>query len=213
MDIINSISSKFYSPDTAINTKYLDPDYLFGGILNFLKEAYQTIDFRLVGNIINIIFFVVAIFSIYIICYCTIRIFELRKKEHEHLHHEIEEYAHKQREKEKKEKEGGSPQSIRWNTVLEHVNSSSSGDWKLAIIDADSMLEDLLNQLGFVGENLGEKLKSIDMSKYTNLKPAWDVHKVRNEIAHEGTQFEISQEEAKRVISTYEQIFKDFRYI
>jgi len=213
MDIVNSINSKFYSPDTAINTKYLDPDYLFGGIVNFFKNAYQIIDFKLTGQIINIIFFVVAIFAIYIICYCTIRILELRKKEHEHLHHEIEEYAHKQAEKEKKAKEGGSAQSIRWDSVLEHISSPNSGDWKLAIIDADVMLEDLLNQLGFAGENLGEKLKLIDMEKYTSLKPAWDVHKVRNEIAHEGIQFNISQQEAKRVISVYEQIFKDFRYI
>ena len=75
------------------------------------------------------------------------------------------------------------------------------------------MLDDLLNQLGFKGEGLGEKLKLVDMEKYASLKPAWDAHLVRNKIAHEGLQFDVSQQEAKRVIAIYEQIFRDFRYI
>jgi len=210
MDIIDSINSTFYPQTTEANQSFFNLEYL----INRIEEILKSIDFALIGNIINIVFFIFAVVSIFVIIYSVIKIFEIRRKEHKYLEHELEEYAHKHAEEEKKKIEkNGSTQSIRWEGVLHHLSSESPGDWKLAIMDADSMLEDLLDQLGFKGENLGEKLKSVDMEKYSSLKSAWDAHLVRNKIAHEGIQFEISQQEAKRTIAIYEQIFRDFRYI
>ena len=212
MDIINSLNSKFYSPDTAVNSKLLDPNYSFPPILNFFKMVWNFLP--TLGQIINIIFFIAAAFFIYIICYSFIRLLEIRKKEHEHLHHEILEYAHRHAEMEREEEEKSANRECkRWDGILQHLFSENPGDWKLSIIDADSMLEDLLDQLGFKGDNLGDKLKSVDMEKYQGLKNAWDAHLVRNKIAHEGIDFELSQQEAKRVITIYEQIFRDFMYI
>jgi hypothetical protein len=96
---------------------------------------------------------------------------------------------------------------------LQYLFSANEGDWKLAIIEADSMLEELMEQLGFKGENLGEKLKSADQEKFKNLSVAWEVHIVRNRIAHEGSEFQLSQHEAKRVIALYESIFRDYGFI
>lgn len=214
MDVVNSINSKFYSPDTALNSNLLDPGYVFNHISSYLQSVYPSINFVQIGHIINVVFFVCAVFFIFIISYSSLRILEIRKKEHAHLHHEIEEYAHHHAEKEKKAAEkSGTVQASRWAGVQEHILSDVQGNWKIAIIDADSMLEDLLDQLGFKGENLGEKLKGIDMEKYASLKDAWEAHLFRNQIAHEGIQFEVSQPEAKRIIAIYEQIFRDFRYI
>jgi len=60
---------------------------------------------------------------------------------------------------------------------------------------------------------LGEKLKGATQDKFRNLTTAWEVHTVRNRIAHEGLAYEISQHEAKRVIALYEKIFREFGYI
>ena len=212
MDIVNWINSKFYSPSTPINSKLLDPNYSFPPIIRFFRAIWDFLP--TIGQIINIIFFIAATFFIYIICYSFIRLLEIRKKEHEHLKHEIEEYAHEHAEREREEAEKGSnAEGKRWDGILQHLFSENPGDWKLAIIDADSMLEDLLDQLGFKGDNLGDKLKSVDMEKYQGLRNAWEAHLVRNKIAHEGIDFQLSQQEAKRVISIYEQIFRDFMYI
>ena len=75
------------------------------------------------------------------------------------------------------------------------------------------MLDSLMTQLGFKGESLGEKLKSADRDKFRSLTSAWEVHTLRNRIAHEGLSFTISHYEAKRVIALYEQIFREFGYI
>jgi hypothetical protein len=149
------------------------------------------------------------VFFLTIICYTLVRLFEIRKKEREHLHHEIAEYARNKNEQEKRlREEVGGSKNERWSKTLNYLFSQHSSDWKLAIIEADSMLESLMEQLGFQGENLGDKLKGANQDNFP-----WEVHTIRNKIAHEGLAFELSQHEAKRVIALYEQIFHGYGYI
>ena len=75
------------------------------------------------------------------------------------------------------------------------------------------MLEALMDQLGFKGVNLGEKLKGATQESFHGLSSAWEVHNIRNKIAHEGAFFQLSQHEAKRVIASYEQIFHAYGFI
>jgi len=100
-----------------------------------------------------------------------------------------------------------------WIKTLSYLFSQHQSDWKLAIIEADAMLEALMNQLGFKGETLGDKLKSADQTKFKSLTSAWEVHTIRNRIAHEGASFQLSQHEAKRVIAIYEGIFREYGFI
>ncbi|MDQ3075797.1 MAG: hypothetical protein M3Q34_01585 [bacterium] len=168
------------------------------------------------GFLTDLLYLFLLIF-ITIIAYVIVRMFELRKKEHEHIHHEIHEYAHRHKEMEEKkaQKESGSgrPKNERWENVLKHLYSESSADWKLSIIDADEMLFALMTDMGFKGDGLGEKLKSVDRDEFRSLSAAWEVHTIRNRIAHEGTSYQLSQREAKRVIALYEQIFLEFGYV
>ena len=55
----------------------------------------------------------------------------------------------------------GVKSSSRLDDVLTHIASPNPNDWKLAIIEADIILDDALKQYGYVGNSLGEKLKSI----------------------------------------------------
>ena len=139
--------------------------------------------------------------------------FEIRKKEHAYLHHELEEFAHNQALKAEELKETGVFKNERWKKVLDYLFSTNENDWKLAIIEADSMLFELLTNLGFKGDTMGDKLKEANQASFRSINSAWDVHNVRNKIAHEGSSFELSLHEAKRVISLYEDIFNEFGYI
>src|SRR3989344_2053949 len=44
----------------------------------------------------------------------------------------------------------------KWEQVLKYMNSGSASDWRLAIIEADVMLDELLRTLGYLGESVGE---------------------------------------------------------
>ncbi|MEI8174756.1 MAG: hypothetical protein WCG28_02275 [bacterium] len=204
------------NPNSMPQPTYVNLDYVFYKIYEFFSTLFSpSYHIPYLGTGFLITLTVLSIFFIFIITYSFVRLLEIRKREHEYLHHEIEEYAHKHKEQEKKswERGGGVSSNARWNVVLQYLFSENAGDWKLAIIEADSMLEGLMNQLGFKGDNLGEKLKGADRDSFRSLSTAWEVHLVRNRIAHEGQQFELSQHEAKRIIALYEQIFREFGYI
>ncbi len=107
------------------------------------------------------------------------------------------------------EKEG----TTRWRTVLKHSNSNYPSDWKLAIIEADTLLDTLVERTGFPGATLGERLKNADPGVFRTLRYASEAHAVRNRIAHEGSAFTLSEREAKKTIRLYEEVFREFDYI
>jgi hypothetical protein len=84
---------------------------------------------------------------------------------------------------------------------------------KLAIIEADIMLDTMLTKIGYDGNTVAEKLKNVEESDFVTLQKAWEAHKVRNRIAHDGSKFKISRGEAERVVNLFEQVFKEFYYI
>lgn len=101
----------------------------------------------------------------------------------------------------------------RWQKVIIHMNSSNPNDWKLAILECDIILQEILEKMGYMQESIGEKLKAVEPSDFTNIEAAWEAHKIRNQIAHEGTDFLINEREAKRVVGLYELVFREFEYI
>jgi hypothetical protein len=103
--------------------------------------------------------------------------------------------------------------SQRWDIVESHMLSENPGEWKLAIMEADSMLEDLVKKLGYPGSTLGEMMKQIEKSDFTTLDDAWEAHKVRNYIAHQGSTYLLTKHQANRVIRLYEKVFREFEYI
>ncbi len=205
--------------NSLLGSKWFNPEYLLNqAILYFhqLVDAFNNtgIQFTTVYHVVSLFLFFLVTFFFIIIFYTFIRLFEIRKKEKEHLKHELEEYAHHHAEKEKKMREADViSKNPHWIKTLDHLFSQHESDWKLSVIEADAMLNDLMDQLGFKGETLGDKLKAASQSNFRNLSAAWEVHTIRNRIAHEGMNFELQQREAKRVIALYEQIFREFGYI
>lgn len=101
----------------------------------------------------------------------------------------------------------------RWATVLAHTQSLNQSEWRLAILEADTMLAELLDRRGYKGLSIGEQLKSIDAEKFTSIQDAWEAHKVRNQIAHEGSAFTLTERETRRIIGLYERVFREFDFI
>lgn len=101
----------------------------------------------------------------------------------------------------------------RWDQVLRNASSDNPNDWRLAIIEADIMLDELVTRMGYHGATLGEKLKQVARGDMQSLDSAWDAHKVRNQIAHAGSDFILTHREARRVIDLYGEVFKEFKYI
>lgn len=103
--------------------------------------------------------------------------------------------------------------NTKWEKILALTNSDNSSDRRMAIIEADVMLEELLDTLGYRGDSVGEILKSVDKNQFSSIDAAWEAHKVRNTLVHSGGTFELSERETKRVIALFEKVFREFGVI
>jgi hypothetical protein len=101
----------------------------------------------------------------------------------------------------------------RWANVQSQINSHSVNDWKQAILEADIILEEMLEKMGYKGDSIGEKLKKVERSDFITLDKAWEAHKVRNRVAHKGSDFVLSRDEAEKAIDLYKEVFEEFYYV
>jgi len=182
----------------------LNIEYIYQKMYRFIVGGFSTENsgfLNTADSVLTFILSIVALFFIIVILYVIARRYEIRKENAKKLH---------EPQKTKIEPYKGND---RWQKVLEHIHSPNSSDWRLAIIEADNILDEMVTRIGLKGDNLGDKLKSIEISDFDTLNEAWEAHKVRNRIAHEGLDFKIDHREAKRVISLFEKVFKEFDYI
>jgi ribulose-phosphate 3-epimerase len=100
----------------------------------------------------------------------------------------------------------------RWKNIQMLINSHNTNDWKQAIMEADIILDEMLDKMGYHGETIGDKLKQIEPSDFITLNQAWEAHKIRNQVAHTGS-YVLSREEAERTIKLYEEVFREFYFI
>lgn len=203
-------------PSLHMQINFLNPEYLFQKIYEFLSGVLSVP--ILIALIANLQDFLDAIRGISTsislalavgIGYSIIRIRQIRKREEEVFAGLVE--IAPARDANGATAEG--PRNPKWEKVQEHINSANAGDWRLAILEADILLDELLDAMKYRGESIGEKLKKIEPSDFTTLPLAWEAHKIRNQVAHEGSEFLLSEPEARRVIKLYEAVFKEFQYI
>lgn len=101
------------------------------------------------------------------------------------------------------------PRNDRLADILNHSASENPNDWKLAIIEADIILDGLLQQRGYAGGTLGERLKGLSTNQLSTLDDAWEAHKTRNRIAHDGADFILTKHLATETISRYQRVFAE----
>lgn len=100
-----------------------------------------------------------------------------------------------------------------WRGIEKYMQSHNPSDWRLAILEADILLYDMLEQIGFQGDTIAEKLKSVDPASFNTLDDAWRAHKVRNNLAHEGASYELTYDEARKTINQFKKVFDEFYFI
>lgn len=95
--------------------------------------------------------------------------------------------------------------AARWAEIRKTSEQGVMGA-KLAIMEADTLLDAGLKSIMMPGETLGERLK-VACYKYPNLRAVWPAHKLRNSLAHEAT-FQISTRQARQALDEFEKALK-----
>jgi hypothetical protein len=187
------------------SVNFLNLEYIYLRIFDFFKNldpiALLNALIRWIGLLLPFSLIVSAIL-VYIIIYAYTR----HKKALEEEDATFKAHAVKDHGTPK-----GDPElHAKWAKVQAHVNSQNPSDWRLAILEADILLYDVLEKMGFQGDSIGEKLKSVKKEDFLALDQAWEAHKIRNEIAHKGSDFALNDREARRVVDLYKKVFDEF---
>jgi hypothetical protein len=95
-----------------------------------------------------------------------------------------------------------------WAKITARLETGLESEYKLAVIEADSILNDILKRMDFGGKTLGERLEKLTTAILPNLEQIWETHKIRNNIVHD-PDYRLTLDEAKRVLDIYEQALRD----
>jgi len=161
------------------------------GILGFLEVLW---------SVYAVIAYLVAGLCLSLYVYASVRKGQLEELQEELIAKAEELYDEQYRR---------SPRHDRLNDVLTHIATDNPNDWKLAIIEADIILDDTLKRAGFTGASLGERLRAITPSQLASLDDAWQAHKVRNQVAHGGADFVLTKRLAEDTIKQYRRVFEE----
>lgn len=95
-----------------------------------------------------------------------------------------------------------------WKEITSHLQSGTARDWKLAIIEADILLNETLDVLGITGKTTGEKLHNMNRAAISNFSELLEARRVRNQIAHESG-VDLDKETTQRTLAVYEKALQD----
>ena len=95
-----------------------------------------------------------------------------------------------------------------WHRIEEQFYRGGESDLKVAILEADKLLNDALREAGIMGIQLGDRLKKTNAGQIPNLNELWQAHKLRNQIAHEPN-FKLKRDLAERALNIYEEALKN----
>jgi hypothetical protein len=187
-----------------MQTQQINVEYFFRLLYDLLFGTHYvdtTVIYAMIAKLwlwVTVVSYTISILGFLLIVYLTVQLFELRKREREYYSTLID----------TGEKAGST--DARWQHIESLVDAGTPSGWREAITEADIMLDGVLTKQGYRGDSVGDKLNNVDPDEFSALNDAWEAHKVRNQIAHEGSAFELSESLALRTLQRYEAVFKEF---
>jgi len=91
----------------------------------------------------------------------------------------------------------------KWEKVKKRTETGTEADYKLAIIDADDFLTEVLDERGYEGKDFDESLLRAGRLVAAIVKDVSQAHEVRNSIVY-NPDFQISVDQAKKILDIYE---------
>ncbi|MCX6763946.1 MAG: hypothetical protein NTZ97_04460 [Candidatus Moranbacteria bacterium] len=95
----------------------------------------------------------------------------------------------------------------RWEALKKRLETGEEREFKIAIIEADQIAGKFFAQMGYRGDNFGERLEKVGPGEIENLAEIKDAHEINNQVVHDEN-LVVNHETAQKVLNTYETFFK-----
>ncbi len=98
---------------------------------------------------------------------------------------------------------GEKEMSKKWDRIRKRIKSGLEPDYKLAIIDADDLLLQVLDERGYEGKDFAETVNLAGNLMVPILNDVLSAHETRNSIVYD-PDFKLSADQAQKILSIYE---------
>lgn len=95
-----------------------------------------------------------------------------------------------------------------WKQIQKRLQSGDATQLKLAVLEADRVLDEVLKLAGYSGSTLSERLEGMNESQLSNLKEVREAHRIRNRIVAEPG-FTLVKNEAELAVGIYARAFEE----
>ena len=95
------------------------------------------------------------------------------------------------------------------NEMIEGLLSDDKDKIKNSILQIDNYFETRLIKLGYQNKNYGEALKNIPSGFIRNIQYLWDIHKIRNDVAHNNENFVIDRKQLNQLVEKIKEVKRE----
>lgn len=99
-----------------------------------------------------------------------------------------------------------------WKQIQKRLKIGNQIQLKLAILEADRVLEEMFKLAGYPGRNMDERLVQLTSAELSNIEDIRQVHQIRHRIVRE-PDFSLTLAEAKQALQVYKKAFIEFGLI
>jgi hypothetical protein len=103
-------------------------------------------------------------------------------------------------------------QAKNWKRIIKKLDSGLESEYKLAVIESDIMLEEVLKRIGHIEETIEEKVNATTSTELGNIEEVKRARKVRNDIVYD-PDYSLSLDKAKETLKVYEEAFRNLNVI
>jgi hypothetical protein len=100
----------------------------------------------------------------------------------------------------------------RWLDIENRLKLQDNQQNKVAILEADKLVDEILFNIGYKGNNMKERLDSANANQIEEIDNLIEAHEIRNKIIYEDN-FYLDNEEAQRVIRLYKEFLDNIEII
>lgn len=107
-----------------------------------------------------------------------------------------------------------SPVKIRksWNEIKARLETGDESQYKLAVIEADKIVDKIIGSMGLKGKNMIQRLETLKPGQIEDAENLKIAHKTRNQIINDPS-FQVNKDKAIEVIEIYEKFLVKFEFM
>jgi len=96
----------------------------------------------------------------------------------------------------------------RWDGIRHRLSGSNPSQYKVAVLEADALADEILDGIGYAGATMADKLQSVQGGQLETKDLLAEAHAVRNQIIHD-PRFILTRDAAALHLDSFEKFFDE----